>query len=158
MMFMNRKGFTVIELLLVLFIVGLLVSMSWAAYIGWQKQVQVINATAELKSTLLRAQQLAVSASGADNWGVQLVSDGYILFRGSTYNASDPSNLAREFNGVEITNFDSSLTDGIGGYSSSVIFQKLSGQTINIGNITLVAQNSPSVSRQIIIKSSGKVE
>ena len=60
---MNRRGFTLVEFLVALSIFSLFAVMTFQAYRNWERQVQLINATDNLKSTLLRAQQLAAAAA-----------------------------------------------------------------------------------------------
>ena len=54
-----RKGFTLVEILVVMVIAVLIYTLGSIAYRNWQKQVQISNSADELRSTLFRAQQMA---------------------------------------------------------------------------------------------------
>jgi len=153
-----NKGFTAIELIITLALFGILVVMGINSYNQWQKQVAVTNAGQEIKSTLVRAQQMAVSAAQGESWGVHFEADKYIIFPGGLYDLSNPDNKIFQLRGVVVLDPNLSFATGAGGYQSDVIFQKLTGQTNNPGVVTIVAENNPAVTKIISVSATGVIE
>ena len=155
---MNKRGFTLVEFLVALSIFSLFAVMTFQAYRNWQRQVQLINATDNLKSTLLRAQQLAAAAAESEAWGVHLDSQEYVLFKGLAFNQTDPTNKVVALSGVQILNPATSLSDGQGGSSADAIFNEGTGQTVNSGTISLQAVFDAASIKIITIQTTGRVD
>jgi len=154
----NQKGISMLEILLVLVILGILSSMGFSSYGTWQKHVLLTNTRDELKSGLVRAQQLATSAANNTSWGMHLATSSYTIFPGSFYNEADPDNKTWELNGVEIVNSYSTFSDGSGGYSSDVVFSKFDGDTYNTGTVSIIVSAQPTLSKSVIVQSSGQID
>lgn len=154
----KKLGFTIIEILVVMFIAALIYTLSTVAYKNWQKQVQISNSADELRSSLLRAQQLAAASAESLAWGIHLETDRYILFSGDFYNASDPNNEEKLLSGTRIFDPESSFADGAGGYGSDVVFAKLTGQTVNTGTVSIITLVQPSNTSTVSINSSGQID
>lgn len=156
-MFKKRPGITYIELLIILMIVGFIAVLSFSSYLSWQKEVTLVNAADELKSAIVLAQAQALSAAGNNNWGVHLEADSYTIFPGTFFNQDNPENKTKELRGVQILNPDTSLADGAGGFGANVVFAKYTGQTVNFGQIVLVANNDQSKTKTINIQNNGQI-
>jgi len=153
----QAKAFSIIEVLIVLAIIFIIVGISAYSTQNWRKQVNLINTRDSLKSTLTKAQQLAASSSQTLSWGVHLESDRYVFFKGDTYDPDEVSNIITYLKGTQIINPATSLSDGVSGYSPEVIFAKLSGETVNIGTITITVLNDIDSKKEIIITKTGAV-
>ena len=147
-----------IELLMVIVVISILTVMGVSTYRNWQQHVLLVNATDELKSALHLAQGKAIAAAQNNNWGVYLASDHYIIFPGSFYDQNNPDNDRRDFKGINIINFDSALSDGVGGYSSSAVFNKYTGTTVNSGNLLLAPASDYSITKAISIDLNGQTQ
>jgi prepilin-type N-terminal cleavage/methylation domain-containing protein len=154
----KNAGFTLVEILVVMVIAVLIYTLGSIAYRNWQKQVQISNSADELRSTLFRAQQMAAASAESTAWGVHLETDRYILFSGDFYNVSDPNNKEKILQGTQIFEPESSFADGVGGYSSDVVFAKLTGQTVNTGTVSIITLVQPSNTSTVSINSSGQID
>lgn len=146
-----------IELLMVIAITSILTLISVSAYRSWQQHVLLLNAVDELKSALNLAQGQAIAAAQNNNWGIHLANDHYIIFYGSFYDENNINNQKRNFNGVQIINLDTALTDGAGGYTPNVVFSKYTGHTPNIGTLILTPRSDNNRIKTISIDANGQV-
>lgn len=152
----NKKGLSIVELLVVISIFTIMAALSTTTYKNWQKQVQLVNGSSELREILLQAHQLSTAAAENSSWGVHLDQDSYSLFKGSFYNQADPENKDRDFYGIYIKNVSTSISDGLGAYSNDIVFEKYTGETANTGSIYLRTKfgNDEKI---IVVESSGRI-
>lgn len=153
----KRAGLTYIELLVVLGLFALISVLSFSSYARWQQEVTLVNSTDELKSAISLAQAKAIAAADNKNWGVHLEIDRYIIFSGSFYDDANPDNKIKNLRGVQIVSPDTALADGAGGYAADLVFSKYTGQTVNIGQITVVANTDNSKNKVITIQNNGQI-
>ena len=146
------------EIILVIAIFAIVFSIGSSGYLTWRQHVSLINSREELKSALLKAQQLATAAADNNNWGVHLETDRYILFKGSFFNETDPLNVMKELAGTQILNASTTVADGAGGLGSDVVFTKFSGQTANTGTIEIIYSPESSIKQIINILASGRID
>lgn len=157
MLIKNKGGFSILEVLLVLFLFGIIFAMSAGAYNSWQRQVVLINAKDEIKSALVRAHQLSSAVAKDNTWGIHLETNRYILFKGNYYNEIDPDNVVWDLRGVTILNPEESFADGAGSYGSDVVFAKLTGSTSNYGTISVASLGDVSSIKSIDVQASGQI-
>jgi len=147
-----------LEILFVLMIAAIIMSMGFSAYRVWQRQVSLTNARDEIKSALVRAQQLATAAADNRAWGMRLATSSYTIFPGNFYNDSDPDNKTWDLRDIEIVDSYITFTDGAGGYSSDVVFSKFDGDTYNTGTISIIVAAQAELSKNITVLSSGQID
>ena len=155
---LNKKGISIIEIMITVFIISALTGMGAAVYINWQKQSKLVNTADEIKSVLIRAQQLATAAAKNSDWGVRFEEDKYILFAGSFYNEDDSENLTWNLVGVEIVEPNSIFSDGAGGNIPDVVFKKFEGTTYNTGVIRIRLLGDLGWMRNLEVFASGKID
>lgn len=153
----NERGISLVELIVAISLLMLVVALSTSSYQKWQRSVQVVNSTEELRSVLLYSQQLSTAAAKNDTWGVHLEEDYFVMFKGSFYNETDPDNKISLLNGTLIVSPTSTFANGAGGYGADVVFYKFTGETANTGTVSIGARIDPSINKSIIIESSGKI-
>ncbi|MCD4760755.1 prepilin-type N-terminal cleavage/methylation domain-containing protein [bacterium] len=151
-------GFTIMELLIVMAILSLAASMSAISYNNWQNHVQLINAKDEIRSALIRTQQLATAAAKENSWGVHFTTSTYTMFKGNFYNESDPDNYTWTITSANIVTPYALLSDGAGGYGPDVVFAKFTGLTSNTGTISIISPSDPMAIKTISIQSAGKID
>src|SRR3972149_8195772 len=124
----GAKGFTLIELLVVISIIAILTGFSAAAFNNYSRRQRVVQATAELISTIQDAQSRAYSSVDGLNWGVRLAKgEGALsLFStGSSFNNASEV-LDRSFeSGIVVSDLTLSSVDTV-----NVIFSVLTGAAV----------------------------
>lgn len=153
-----KSGLTTIEILLVLAIMVIVGSLTYGGYSVWHRRVILVNNVSELKSNLVKVQQLSVAAAQNSDWGIHLESDRYTIFQGSFYNQDDQNNQIKQISGSQILNPDSTFSDGIGGMSSNVVFIKFKGTTYNTGTIAITDAVGSGGTKYITVSEVGQIE
>lgn len=116
----RRAGFTAIELLLSVALIGLLAGLSAPVYQTVQNRNELEVATISLAQALRRAHTLSIAVEGDSSWGVSLSSGTITLFKGTTYATRDSA-----FD--EVTSINSGIT--VSG-TSEYVFEKFTGEPI----------------------------
>lgn len=149
---MNQRGFTLVELLIVIGIFVLTVTVS-GIFTSVSKNNRDLNdVSVQMVDTLRRARHQTITGNQDVVWGIHFETDRYVLFQGDTYSSVDPENIEFVLPGsVQISAI--SLTGG----GSEVIFDDKFGNTSTDGTITLQSTNATTTT-QIIINSAGLIE
>ncbi len=142
----SKVGFTLIEILVAIGLIGILVFLSIPFYQSFQVESQLDSITEEIVQTLRRAQSKAMASQADSKFGVKLTSGQYTLFKGDSY-ATREVVYDEDFN-IPDTLSISGLTE--------IVFDKLKGTTLNTGNITITSVNNNS--KTININEVGRVE
>ncbi len=154
---MNKKGLMIIEVLVTLGIAAIIFAMGSIGYREWMLKVKLTNDRDEIKSVLLRTQQLATAAAGGTAWGLHLATTSYVMFPGNYYDENNPNNKTWPLNGSEVLAPSLTFADGAGGYIPNVVFAKFTGETYNTGTIRLALPFSTSTVRVIQVAESGQI-
>lgn len=144
----SEQGFSLIELLLSVTIIGLLVGLSMPVYQTFQNRSDIDVTTQGIADALRRAQSYARSGNGDSVWSfsMQPASKAFFIYKGNNFATRDtaydePFNLLG--GGV--------VTSGL----SAVTFSKLSGAPSTTGSIVLTGNNNET--RTITINAEGMV-
>jgi prepilin-type N-terminal cleavage/methylation domain-containing protein len=156
-----KKGFTLLELLLVIAIISLILVTSISITYSYYVRTQVDNSMSVLIETIRRAQTLSRSAVDDSAWGVKISEQSVILFKANDGDAdgnpdsysqvSRDESLDREYKlPGEVTISNSGQVE--------MIFEKLTGEP-SIGSLLTIQVNSTSsYSRQITINQLGAID
>ncbi|MBI2031302.1 MAG: type II secretion system protein [Candidatus Levybacteria bacterium] len=135
----KQKGFTLLEILISLTIFATLLGFATVSFLN-TRQTSSINSSLEKIVSDIKSQQLKAMAGSSDggesgsSYGIYFAVSSYTLFRGSSYNPSDSTNLTIDLN--ENINMTSILLP-----SNSVVFSQQSGEILgfdsNNNSITL---------------------
>jgi len=87
----KRRGFTVIEMLLVIGIIGILGLVSFPGIFQVLSQGYFTNTVERMVRTLRTAQSYSLSGKADSSWGVHYEEGKLVLFKGTDYAARDPS-------------------------------------------------------------------
>lgn len=136
----SKKGFTLLELLIVIAILSLLSVAGVASYRSFGKNIQVGGITRTMAADIRQAQAKAMVGEGGFKWGVHFVNsanDYYEIF--STPDVySNGSRIT-----ISTTTLPSSIifSDPSSGNTKDVIFNKISGTITTATSTTLVSEN-----------------
>ena len=116
----QKNGFTLVEVLIVIGILGIIVAFAIPFYQSFQVSSQMDNFTQEILQNLRRAQVRAMASESFSEFGVHFESNRFVIFRGSSYSPSDPFN--EEVVLPDVFNIST-------GTSSDVVFARIIGTT-----------------------------
>ncbi len=146
------KGFALIEFLIVIVILVILAALFLAGFRSFQGTTSLEESANQAISCLRLAQNKTLSSEGESSYGVHFATTSYVLFTGSSYSPSSPTNEIHNLpNNIEISNI--SLANA----AEEVTFDKLSGRTSQYGQVSVWLVSDHSQVKSIYIKSSGQV-
>ncbi|RLC38579.1 hypothetical protein DRH27_01965 [Candidatus Falkowbacteria bacterium] len=139
----NKNGFTLVELLIVMGIFVVIASVSIPLYSNWQPDSQIDTAFAEVIETLRLGRNRSESGLNNASHGVYfLVSesgeDSYVLYQGADYASRDVS-LDREI----ILNNALSLTTSLD--NANINFSKGLGEPSATGTVSIINNNTDEI-------------
>jgi len=144
-----KRGFTLIEVMLVMAIFSLLMGFVTINLLRPQNKASVDSLSTQLIADIKQQQLKAMVGDSegqatSQQFGVYFESDGYTLFRGSSYSASEASNF-------EVTLEDVTLTD-IDFPSDQIVFSKRSGEVASFssGSDSVTVNHASSGNTEII--------
>jgi prepilin-type N-terminal cleavage/methylation domain-containing protein len=137
------KGFTFIEVLIVIALLGLLVGLSIPFYQSFQVSNQLDTTAFEIVQTLRLAQAKAMAGENEENFGVHFESQKFVLFEGDVYQNADPAN--------EVTEIPKTLSVATS-FGQNIIFSRIKGETSPGGTVTVRSDINESKAIQINVK------
>ena len=152
----NNAGFTILEVIIAIVILGLLAAIPIADFILLQKKTDLDNSIQEFVGTLRLAQNKTLASDSNSRYGVYLDTsvfpNQYTLFKGESYAypERDTSSDQVYFLSNKIEFYDINLGSG-----SEVVFYRLSGVAEQSGNISFRVKVDPVQSRTVYISNSG---
>ncbi|MEK7572332.1 MAG: type II secretion system protein [Patescibacteria group bacterium] len=147
-----KKGITIIELVIVLFIIGILASVTLPQFSKMKENQALKNATGDIVSALHGAQSQSLASVNFSEYGVHFQSDKIIIFKGTVFLESDANN--KIINIVTPASISNVTLAGVSGTSGDIYFNRLSGVPNKTGAITV---SISSVSKIITISATGAV-
>ena len=146
------KGSSVIEVLIVITILVVLMTIVLISLSKLNSSQSLDKSASLVVSVLDQARSLTLSSKNSSQYGVYLNSSSVTLFKGSTYNSSDPLNVVTSLDAkVGIRNIS------LAGGGSSVVFKRLTGSTNQSGTLELFLKDTSTVFRTINISATGVV-
>lgn len=145
-----NRGFTFLELLIVISIVAIISASGAAFYVSYSKTVEINSMASTIVSDLKQSQAKAMSGVGGFKWGIHFVNntnDYYEVFSTAT-DYSGASKVSTVYLPVSIT-----FTEPASNSNKNIIFNKISGSTSD-SNIII---SSSGVSKTITISSVGNI-
>ena len=132
------------ELIIVITIFSIFAGMTTTVYYSTKSHTNIELATGSVVEAIRFAQSSAQSGKGDSKWGVKVLPNQIIVFKGDSYASRDVS-----FDGI---------FDFPGGITSSglseIVFEKVVGTTVTVG--TLILSNN-SENRNISVNEKGTV-
>jgi len=153
----KRKGFTMLEILLVLGVFSILLVLSLPAIRSFGKTSDVVNAKDEIVSVLRIAHSKTVASEGDARYGVYFndTTDPhqYVLFQGDSY-ASRVVTLDEVHELEDSVDF-SSISFGGG---KEIVFDRIVGTTSQFGSTVLEYKSDSTKTETIYVEGSGNIE
>ncbi len=150
MLFKLKQGFTVVELLIVLAVMGIILGIIYGSFSGFRNQQILNSGTEDVLSVLNQAHSKTLAAKSGYRYGVHMASTTVTLFQGATYNAGAASNQV-----ITLASGAIVMNTAVVGGGLDVVFDRLTGKTSQPGTIRLEVANNPSKNRTITITSTG---
>jgi prepilin-type N-terminal cleavage/methylation domain-containing protein len=143
---LSGAGFTLLELLLSVVIIGMIVGISLPVYDSFTRRNDLDLATQNLADSVRRAQNYARAVRGDSVWGVVVQPSGFTLFKGASFASRDAA-------------FDEN--DGLPGSitpsgSSEITFAKLTAAPSAASTFTLTSSTNDA--RTVTVNAEGMVE
>jgi len=129
----RQHGFTLIELILVISIIGVLVGLGMISYQGFQKRTNLDVEVQRIINVLRSAQSEAISAKEGSSYGVHFTANEYTLYRGNNWEDPGKEIIDTYETHTYIELFDINFAEDAG--SDDVVFDKLTGTTANAGSV-----------------------
>lgn len=158
MLIHDKRGISILEITLTIFLVAIVATMGISSYKTWNQNILVNNTQAEIKSALIRAQQLATAAADSSDWGFHLATSSYTIFPGSSYDELNPSNQTWQLENVQIFNPGSTFGDAFGVYGPDVVFTKFDGEANNTGTVSIILSTGTGNTKNVEVKASGQID
>lgn len=144
------KGFTLIEILVIVGIIFLLAVIGFSGFVVFSEMESINSSIDLIISALHSARTQTLSSKQADQYGVHFENNKIVIFKGTAYNPSDPSNKEKPISSkVEISSIS------LAGGGQEVIFNRFSGNTAQPGTVTVHSKRDPSKTKTIAILPSG---
>jgi prepilin-type N-terminal cleavage/methylation domain-containing protein len=126
----RKRGFTLVEIVIVIAIFSIFASVSFSSYASFKSKNGLTIAVYDVVDALRNAQSNARKMKEDSKWGVKILSNQAIIFKGASYSSRD-SNFDRvlEFSkDVQASGFDEVVFDKINGWASNTGTTTLSGR------------------------------
>ena len=149
-LYLQRKGFTLLELLIVVGIMGILVAIIISPFAVFRNSKVLDTASEETLALLSEARGNTLSAKAGYQYGVHFDASQIVLYRGATYSSSDVNNKV-----VVLDNALEVVSIALAGGGSDVLFDKLTGKTTNSSTVIIRVKNDTTKSRTITIVGTG---
>ncbi len=146
----SEKGFTLVEMIIVLAIIGILISISVVAFINARKSNELTTQTDKLLLMIEQARALALNGKGNGNVGIRLSSTTYEIFVGNSYVSSADNKLGR----VEGPYW---IETTLPFPNPEIIFTRLGGVPNRTGTISIVDTRDGSRKKTISIGNQGDI-
>lgn len=153
----TRRGFTIIEVLVVFGILATLLSIGYVSFVGIERRAPLSGSTDTLIGDMRDQQTKAMTGDTqtgviSDDYGVHFLSNAYVLYKGVNYNSADSTNA--------VTPLPANVTASTTLPGASVVFTKGSGDVVGYAdgaNTVTLTQNLSGEKKTITINLYGTV-
>lgn len=145
-------GFTLVELLVALFVIALVASILWGGLSGYRNNQALSTGVETVLAALAEARTKTVSSEGDRQYGVYFDAGRAVIFPGPTY--AEGGVLNREF---RLENAISISTTSLLVSTSTIMFAKITGGAANYGTITIALKSDSTKTKIIAVSQTGEV-
>ncbi len=138
---LHKKGFTLIEILFVIAIIGILISIILPQFSKMRQNQLLASSASDIVSVLNKASSQSINSLDSSSYGVYFENDSVVLFKGEVYDSNSPDNQALSLNeGITISDIDLfKVSDDSA--TVEVYFARLTGRPNAYGDIILTIGN-----------------
>jgi len=151
-----KKGFTLVELILVITILGLIIVFSSVVFSNQQSQISLESSILEVNSAIRESQNKSISqsqdTSGDENFGIYFTGSSYTVFKGNSYSAGNSTNFTRNFgSGIHLATINLP--------SSQLVFDRITGRltTYSQAQSSIVFSTFDNVTKTVTINPYGAI-
>lgn len=148
----NKRGFTIVEILIVLGIMGLVTILTVGVFSNFKNQESLDKTSGLVIEILRQAKHSTIDSKNSNQYGVHFDPNSVVLYVGPTYSDISPSNQTYLLNS-DIVVYSTNLNGG----GNDVLFNKVTGETNNNGTIVLRSQTD-GTTKTITIYKTGLIE
>ncbi len=149
----NRTGFTVVEVLMVVLILGLIMSTTISMFSGIKSIQTLEKDTENIASYLEKARNQTINAKNNSVFSVRIASTTVTLFEGATFvNGSSTNQVYTLTSGVVLQSYTFNPA------TTTITFQKMTGKPSATGTIMYRLSNNASSTKAVTIHGSGLIE
>jgi len=142
-----KKGFTVIELLIVIAVLGIILSIVLPQFSKIKENQVLKNGVADVLSSINKARSQTLSSLNSSEYGVHFQSDRVIIFKGTSFDSGAGDNET-----INIISPATISTITILGGGEDIYFNRLSGTPSTTGSVVVSSAN---FSKTIVISATG---
>jgi prepilin-type N-terminal cleavage/methylation domain-containing protein len=146
----QQNGWTLIEILVALGVIVILFALTISTFSRYRQASDFTTATDFAVALFSDIRTKTLSSENSNQFGIHIEEDSLVSFTGSVYNPADPTN--KIFPLPATVHITSILLVGGG---SEVIFERLTGETTQMGTITYNGKGTHMASSTIRISSTG---
>lgn len=147
----RKSGFTLVEVVLVLSILVIFFGLSALYYQTTQVRTDLNAQASNFVGFLRLAQSSAEAGKGDTSHGIHVENDRYVIFTGTTYNQSSPSNYEVILpDTIQISEYS------LNGGSSDIVFNAPNGETDDYGTATF-SSNRINQTKIVTITNAGAI-
>lgn len=147
MRYSTNKGFSVIELLATIAILGLLFAVSLVSFSSFNRREAVSSSASALAASLRDARARTLASVGGSQYGVKVDADRFTFFQGSTFSSSTKSNISFMY------------TAGVRASSSisTFVFERVTGNSSASGTIDVYQASLRGTPKKVKVQTTGLV-
>jgi prepilin-type N-terminal cleavage/methylation domain-containing protein len=138
-----NKGYTLIEVLIGLFVIGIILATVVFSFSALKKSQALKNAVSDAMSSIDKARSEAFASVSSSEYGVRFESDKVVIFKGTSYSAGTGTN--ETVNIVSPATISNVTLNGVSGPSGDLYFNRLTGVPSKNGTITITASSSSKI-------------
>ncbi len=155
---MNKSGFSLIELLLVMAILAILSTGVAIWFLGYQRQAEIDSGSKMIVGALRDAQSRSISGKDFKRWGVYFDAAGnkFILFAEKAEGQGFSTAEVKEEN--YLSNFVKFGSISLNGGGSEIIFNKPGGDSSQFGTIRIEEASNSANFQDITVNQLGKID
>ena len=139
-----RQGFTFIEIIISVAILATLTLIIVGSFSRFNKSITLSRDAERIVSMLNEARTNTIASKNGVQYGVHFEASRAILFSGAVYDENAIDN-----NAFLLKTFESISNVSLGGGGDNVVFNRVTGTTINFGSVT-ISTNSDDMSPRVI--------